>query len=344
MKRSRKIALISALMFALAFTAFVSAIIIQLPSIGDLRQQLLSIHRPERLAPTASPPQSIYPNQAATPQPSPSPPRSNVARSDAVGRYLVSRLLNSNDLSVRVCENLDSLSGTPMTAYDQYTEALHRLASSKDRVNPYIESALATLGFALRLPAVRDLVTQAMRAKDTGNSSLVDQSGFKTQLAMATSALWTRRSELERISQHAYHLFVITRAVNNHPEIANNPDTLALCSTIQSAINNGRPVDINAEKAAVLRFLATAGIAPDQVGYDPSRPANVAIQVSDKQISIRLPWFEALFPSPNSRTPTATSKTSSEPNSRSTSPVLSFNLEAPDGAAPDKGNLTPKTQ
>jgi hypothetical protein len=225
-----------------------------------------------------------------------------------VGQYFVSRYLESADTRVHVCENLTSLHGEPIINFDQFGQALMQAARGETRDNPYVESIMAPLGYALRRPAVRELIEQVQRAKDTGDESFIEKAEFYSQLALATAQMWASKSEIERISQHAYHLYVISRVVNQKPDMAGDTDTIALCDAIQSSITNPPPTtsDVNAEKAALLRFLARAGLSPEQVEYDPNLPTTIGVEASTKQIALHIPWLEKVFrlnePAP---TPTA---------------------------------------
>jgi hypothetical protein len=303
-----KTALLTLALVALLFIgALLVILFIQLPSVGDIHAQLARIEKPVAIVPppisTGARPLSEM-DQGPTPVPSPSADLTP-AKQNTIIQFFVNRYVQDTGDMVRICENLSGQGDPPPRDAQAFTNLLVQAANGEVRDNPYLDSALAPLGAALRRPTVSVLVNEVLDARAAGNESTIDKMAFYSELASAAAEIFTAKQDLERIAQQAYHLNVISRAVNLQPQLATDQATLQLCDTIQASINNPRqtgPIsetrrldELNNEKTAVLRFLAYAGLAPEQVGYDPNLNNTIRIEASPSQLALHVPWFEKVY-------------------------------------------------
>jgi hypothetical protein len=200
---------------------------------------------------------------------------------------------------IRVCENLiDTPAVFPVDA-GSYEQALLQIAQGDgDHENPYIESSLAPIAAALRLPAVGKFADAIERAKTSADPRLAEGDDFRSLTSLAASEVVANRAALSSQAQHAYHLFVLSRATLLVPAIGTNSSAQAFCAHEQSLATSRAPetsAQMDAEKATLLRLLALAKITPEQVGFDANLANNVSVTISARGLTINVPWMMKQF-------------------------------------------------
>lgn len=292
---------------------FVALVIAEWPALRELQSWMSTLQKPIRAPASEELEESrSFATQAtqngrsaldlSTPTPLPRGTRFSAAQTDVMASYLINRYVSSSGgIDVRVCANLGGISSTgAITNPSSLLDALMEVASGSTTEDPYVESVLAPVGTLLQRPDIRSLIQELSVAPDTSLSEIVNTIDLYSQLALATADFFSNKSAIERTSQHAYHLYVLSRAIQLRPEMLSDPDTLVLCSQIEDAIvqlepTDTDPNDMNSEKAAILRFLATAGITPEQVGYDPNLDATISFSATADRISLKIPWMQKAF-------------------------------------------------
>ena len=267
-----------------------------LARVGWIQEPVVSAAAPAQ-EPTPAPARA--PSSVATPAPqvvSPPPASADVLS------YLVDRFGSSIDLGV--CENLAQTQGPAAASTGGFAEALMRQASGDAPVTPLIESTLAPMALFIRQPGVARLISRIQAVQSGGDFDLLTGNDFNSDISAASAEALTNRAAMELAAQHAYHLYVIARAAQVNPRLANDERALSICSRIeelteQTPTQQVDPIrmleDLDREKADILRFLAEVGLAPEQVGYDPNLRNQIRTEIRSTSLSLTIPWMSQAF-------------------------------------------------
>lgn len=235
--------------------------------------------------------------------PSDAPPR--MTEDDVLVRYLVERFVERSDRSLNVCGTLSETPTSPPRDRATLVNALREQATQNRAMNPYVESSLALLAAVLTRPSVASVVQRILDANAANDPSRLASADFQGRVSAANADLVTRRSELETIAVASYHLYVIARAVTNDPTLINDGTTLDLCTRNQNLATDpsrlaSRPEPerraiMDRERANLLNWLSATGMAPAQVGYEPSAVPRVTFQVNGQRIAVDAAWMGRAF-------------------------------------------------
>jgi hypothetical protein len=150
-----------------------------------------------------------------------------------------------------------------------------------------------------RLASVAEVADRMRTARDTGDLSLLQSADMNAVIARASSELFNARPFVDRKSQHAYHLWILSKVVALDEGLSDDPRVQSICTEIERRANqpaNAQAnVDLNAEKAAMLRLMADVGIAPQQVGFDANMGSEVRMNVGPNLIAFSAPWMVREF-------------------------------------------------
>lgn len=268
-----------------------------LARVGWIQEPVVSA-APAVPAEVAAPAPSRAPASVATPAPQAVAPQPSA---DVLG-YLVDRFGQSTDLAV--CENLAQAQGPAGASTGGFAEALMRQASGDAPVTPLIESTLAPMALFIRQPAIARLISRIQAVQGGGDFDLLTGNDYNSDISAASAEALSNRSAFELVAQHSYHLYVIARAAQVNPRLANDERALSICSRIEqltekSPTQQTNPTrmleDLDREKAEILRFLAEVGLAPEQVGYDPNLRNQVRTDIRSTGLSLQIPWMSQAF-------------------------------------------------
>ncbi len=214
--------------------------------------------------------------------------------------YLIERYNErGGGYGVDVCANLSQIPTAPPKNLQEFVGTLNRRASGETREDPFAEAALAPLGEMFRLASVAEVADRMRTARDTGDLSLLQSADMNAVIARASSELFSARPFVDRKSQHAYHLWILTKVVALDEGLSDDPRIQSICTEIERRANqpaNAQAnVDLNAEKAAMLRLMADVGIAPQQVGFDANMGSEVRMNVGPNLIAFSAPWMVREF-------------------------------------------------
>lgn len=295
-QRLSRVAVVLTAVGALVLSAIAIIVWIEMPSIGEVATRAPKLRTPELLAPL---PPALAQNARPMAEGGPtdiqaSPNRSTVPTPlpvDPVLSYLTNRFGNGAASNINVCGNLNQLPMPPIRDARSMGQALTEVATGQSLTNPYVESILPPIAYIDTLPAVQRLIGQYQTAQAAGDTSAFNGPDFRSALALANSEILANQATLQRIGQHSYHLYILTRALSLNPSLIGTPETMDLCNRLQSELRSNAQVDQNAEKQEMLRFLAYAEISPAQVGYDPSNLGEIGISTVGSQVVVRYPWM-----------------------------------------------------
>jgi hypothetical protein len=225
--------------------------------------------------------------------------------SDPVLFYLIERYIQREATEVRVCFNLNRIPTRPPANPSELRGMLSAFAVRNTPNDPYVESLLPPVGYFVRLPSVNAAIQRILAFRTTGDATYVEAPVFPSQLALAAAETVRNRPILDRMAQRSYHLFVLTRAVQIQPLLANDARTLELCDAIAGAIERdflvvnpdlqNTDTQLLNEKAALLRYLGDVGLAPNQVGYDFNLTNQVRASINGERIELSIPWMQRTF-------------------------------------------------
>jgi hypothetical protein len=265
----------------------------------------------DRLGSPPAPPASPDTLPGATPAPVDIEGNQNITAfpvdtaADPVLFYLIERYIQREATEVRVCLNLNRIPTQPPANPSELRNLLSSFAVRNTPNDPYVESLLPPVAYFIRLPSVNAVLQRIIAFRTTGDPTYVQAPAFQSQLALSSAETVRNRPILDRMAQRSYHLFVLTRAVQIEPLLANDARTLELCEAIADAIARDflvmnpdlQNVDTQLlnEKAALLRYLGDVGLAPNQVGYDFNVTNQVRASITGERISLDIPWMRRTF-------------------------------------------------
>ncbi|HVK61062.1 MAG TPA: hypothetical protein VM432_05910 [Bdellovibrionales bacterium] len=309
-RKLRRVILVIGGVLALLTIAGLVIIFYELPRPFEIRGRMLN--RPvlatnDGDVPLAGPPSirtSGSPRQPPPAAASPSPgtvsvPPSIETPDEVIADYFVERFVDSGATDVRVCENLGDEGVYAPRSRNELHNVMLAQASGRAPENAFVESAIAPLGAILQTDGVSGVIDDIWQARESG-AGIVDSAQFYTDAALATADLYSQLSGIERISQHAYHLYVLSRISAGLPGFADQPEVQDLCEAIQDRIEAGidaeiDPDDIADENAQILALIAEAGLSTGQVGYNPFLPQTVTLDTTVNRFAISAPWMFQQF-------------------------------------------------
>lgn len=290
----------------LLFAVIVLIIALAFPSSDDLRARYFSARLQAPVVttePISLQMRSTETVSGTTQAPSEPPARTVPAQTPApvsLSDYAVERFVARGDRSLRVC---DTLAIPQATAAPVDTASFGRAIETQirtDQPNAFVESALAPLGAVLQLPAVGDVATSLRNAELADDPVGLRDAQFYSQVAFAAASVYRNKPTLDTVSQHAYHLSVLSKIVRLAPGVANQSEFTSLCSLIETRAldpSSSAFESVDDEKSEMLNLIGMLGLAPQQVGYDPSLDTRLAINITPQAVMVSSPWMDQMFKS-----------------------------------------------
>jgi|GEM_PF-4830327 len=299
----------------LLLAAFVFIALESLPSTNELRTAYFSsrLHKPISATATAATVSSTTTsvetsaisnarpagkNLSSAPGPKPTstplPPPSERTLAD----YVTDRFIDRGDRSLNVCRSLANLPQQPAPFDIATLDQAMRSEISGPQTNPFTESLLAPLATLLQIPNVASVVSQIRDAQDSQDTSLLRRAQFYSTVALAASDVYNNKNLIDRVSDHAYHLSVISRIAATIPGAGSDPALQDLCTAVEARAL--APLTVTAqdeanERAILLQLIGAMGLTPQQAGFDPNLSTQISVQLTPTQVSLASPWMDLLY-------------------------------------------------
>lgn len=302
MKKALKVI---AIIFGVLFVGFaiVSLLIIKkLPSPWEIKQVIA----PKKvLSPEFAPPNSS-PTAAGEKDTSPQPQADKAAKTqeakveDGKARglqILKEDFMNEQKALSTVCMNLATaeqsrfLRKDESGSADEFTKSL----TDPNRKDPLVESAVPVLRYVFRVEGMRALVDLIEKADAENDQGIFKKAEFYTKLGIAAQTVRSNKANIDRILMKSYNLFVLSKAVGKHPELARDPATLSFCDQIEKNLNMNLEFNADEQAAEMQKFLDYAKVDPKEVDFDPSYRSDVKFDISASSLQLNHIWIEKLF-------------------------------------------------
>lgn len=284
----------------LVFVILVLLFIKSLPSTWEIKQKVSpkAAQKPEFSAPTV-------PADAAKEKPLEKPAVAKAKTQDdridegkeLSARVLLEDFLNEQKPLSSVCAQLGQAPHSRFLRKDHSGSAKEFMKSflEEDAKDPLAESAAPLFRYVFRLENMKELIGMVENAQVERDEGLFKKTEFYTKLGLAAQELREQKPALDRLLMKSYNLFILARAVGQHPELARDPASLQYCEQLEKNLN--LHLEFNAEEQAreLQKFLDYARITPEELDYDPEYRSDLKFNYTNKSLAMNQIWIEKLF-------------------------------------------------
>jgi hypothetical protein len=195
-----------------------------------------------------------------------------------------------------VCAYLGSATQSHFLRNDDSGSANEFMKSlSENNKDPLAESAVPLFRYLFRMDTVRELVDTIEKAEADKDEGILKKAEFYAKLGLAAQEMRANKASFDRILMKSYNLFMLSRAVGKHPELARDPATLNYCDQIEKNINLSLDFNADEQVAEMQKFLDYAKVDPKEIGYDSKYRSDVKFELSNKSLTLNHIWIEKLF-------------------------------------------------
>jgi hypothetical protein len=199
----------------------------------------------------------------------------------------------------QACASLQHIQGHQMGAVNLKDFSTGFESSfTNDPTDPRIESVKPFIKFLLIQPALRELVNNVRQAKrPTDGSGLFEKAEFYSQAVRAYQELGANKERMESVLNQSYLTMMLGRAVEAHPELAQDSDVLVYCDQLEQSMNDGQITNFAGEKKSFANFLEQTKIDPKSIGFDPSYETHIKIDFDRHHLQVSGGWVDEIFQS-----------------------------------------------
>lgn len=204
--------------------------------------------------------------------------------------------LNDRQPLASVCAHLDRAAESRFLKADENANSKEFMKKLTDPIkDPLIEAAAPAFRYILRRPGVRNLIDMVEKAQAENENDFMQKASFYTQMAIAANDVRSSKPELDQVLMKSYNMYVLSKAVAKSPALARDPATLRFCEQIEKNLNDDLEYNADQQAEELQKFLASAEIAPADVGYDPKYRSDVTFSFKNNSILLDNIWIEKLF-------------------------------------------------
>lgn len=205
--------------------------------------------------------------------------------------------LNTQVPFASVCTNLPMAERSHFLRADDSgsaNEFTNRLLDTNSK-DPIVESAASLFRYLFRLGSFDELFDMIEKAERENDQGLLKKAEFYTKLGLAAQEVRSNKANIDRVLMKGYNLYVLSRAVGKHPELARDPATLNYCDQLEKNMNLNLEFNADEQAAELQKFLDYAKVDPKEVGFDPSYRSDVKFNFSQNSLQLNHIWIEKLF-------------------------------------------------
>jgi len=133
------------------------------------------------------------------------------------------------------------------------------------------------------------------KSQSQGSDDLMKKAEFYAQLGFAAQEIRSNKPSIDRLLMKSYNMYILTKAVGKHPELANDPATLGFCEQMEKNINMNSDFNPDQQSQELEKFLDYAKIDPKEVDYDPNYRSDVQFKFDNNTLQLNKIWLEKLF-------------------------------------------------
>lgn len=225
-------------------------------------------------------------------------------KSKISSRDIFENLMDPKQNVSQVCLSLKNFKKTPENF--KYSEKLmtehmmEGLFAPPGERDPVIMAVMTPLRFFLQKPKVRDLVKLVDEQIQKGGADSVKAKVEFYSLAYdAATEMYENKKSAEELIDRSYYFYMMTKALQLRPELAQDERVFEYCQSIEKAINAAVPVDSEKEKSEFERFLEVSEIDRAKIGYDPEYKTELTFKNEDASLQFQGGWLEEVFSKKN---------------------------------------------
>lgn len=283
-----------------AFLLFVVLLVRKLPSAWEIKQSIApkSIQIPEFVKKDSA---ALSGDVVTAEKPAELPAKTQEEKVDDSKarslKVLKEDFMNEQKPLSSVCANLAMAEKSHFLRKDDSGSAneFMKSLSENDQKDPLVESAAPLFRFLFRIESMKSLVDSIEKASAENDQGFFKKAEFYTKMGLAAQAIRGNKANIDRILMKSYNLYILSRAVGKHPELARDPATLNFCDQIEKNINLNLDYNPDEQSAELMKFLEYAKVDPKEVDFDPSYRSNVNFDISNSSVHLQNIWIEKLF-------------------------------------------------
>lgn len=283
---------------AVLFVVAVVVIFSMLPSPGQIGKAMLQptrIEKPSKNSETPSTPAvtaTVTLPKESDPVAEENRRKGTVSMNSAEGQIIFRDLMDERKPLTEFC----SLLGRPSTAARTLKpEELGEILLdhfTKGPSDPAMEAFMPFMRQFFRYDETRDLFKMIDEAQREGDQGFLQKAQFYAGVAKAYAKVSGSKAEFDRIGDRTYHLLMIARIADRHPELARDRAVGDYCRQIQGALNEQKPFG-DEERKAFQDFLSQSGVSAKEIGYDPNYRTNIEFSRKDGGLNFHGGWLDS---------------------------------------------------
>jgi hypothetical protein len=108
----------------------------------------------------------------------------------------------------------------------------------------------------------------------------------------ALAAINQNRKEMERILDQSYLLYMLSRTVEQNPDLASDPHVLTYCNAIEDQLNHFSKSNFADEKMAFAEFLNAVKVNPEKIEFDMNYRTDLSPEVEANSYTYDVGWLK----------------------------------------------------
>lgn len=161
--------------------------------------------------------------------------------------------------------------------------------------DPLVESLKPVLKLTLQQPHMKVLIQQVMDAPPGEQNSLMDKKDFYYSAYQAYQEMTANKTNMESVLDRSYLTMMFGRLLEVRPELANDPQVLSYCETVEKQLNEGQSPNFGEEKKAFADFLQEVKVDPKQIGFDSSYQTKLQVDFGKNGLHFKGGWLDEAF-------------------------------------------------
>ena len=199
-----------------------------------------------------------------------------------IDKDIFKQLLDEEFSDIRVCENL----GSGSEKIDSNTMGLALL--DLRRIDPTIESFRIPMKYVFQSEPVRELLQEVQGLEEMSEpdkTKFLEKTNFYYKASLKLYDFYRHKKEYEAMADRAFHLYVINQMTLKNPDLKNNNHVMDFCKSLESSIGSKNNVDIDTERAAVLKLIEYYGFKPEDLGFNPKVKTKFNVELKNRSLS-----------------------------------------------------------
>jgi hypothetical protein len=200
---------------------------------------------------------------------------------------LIQKMVREDISKINICENLESAAKSKSVTSE--ADVVNGIIDDYDNQDPLMTSLKLPIYAAMQQEPVKSFIEEVMQQPKGQDEAFLIKMGFYKKALDTYNFLQNEKPNLEKLSDRAYHLYVISKAVQKKPSLAKDPQVLNFCGQVQKAfLGSASEADLIEERGEVLKLLSYANISPAEIGFNPDQWTHVQFGMDFKKRTFEL--------------------------------------------------------